>query len=373
MLETNEYKRAQKLLKEGSPSYRKAYSDRTAWLMAYVAELAYLKFDKPIEKSPLVERVIMRSASRGIFARGTAGKIIGAIRKSYDYDYKVERKKLKKSLKRIDLRLLNTISINATQAYVAYKVNDKGKDKENFAILAFRGTEADRMADIRADAKAVQTTCPTGGRVHSGFKEHYDDVARRVEELLDHKKIKGKPLFITGHSLGGAVATMATRRLRDKYKIAACYTYGSPRIGTEEWVTQIKSPIYRIVNSADPVPMVPLSGTVVFLLVKACRTVESLIPVPVIGPIFTWLGNWLERNLSGYTHAGNMRFLTDCKEGDLSKVNLLYTVSWWRRIRGLLTRVTPFGKVLTDHGIAVYRRKLMRVAERRNAIRTDFV
>lgn len=375
MLGKNENKHAQNILKEGSPSYRKAYSDRTAWLMAYMAELAYLKFDKPIEKSPLVERVIMRSASRGIFARGTAGKIIGAIRKSYDYDYEAEKQKLEDSLKQIGWVLLDTISENATQAYVAYQANDEDKDedKEKFAVLAFRGTETDRMADIRADAKAAQTTCPTGGRVHSGFKEHYDDAERRVEELLDDEKIKNKPLFITGHSLGGAVATMATRRLSDEHKIAACYTYGAPRVGTEEWVTQIKSPIYRIVNSADPVPMVPLSGTVVFLLVKACRTVESLIPVPVIGPIFTWLGNWLERNLSGYTHAGNMRFLTDCEDGDLSKVNLLYSVSWGRRFRGLLTRVTPFGRVLKDHGIAVYRRKLMRVAERRNALRTDFI
>ena len=375
MLGKNENKHAQNILKEGSPSYRKAYSDRTAWLMAYMAELADLKFDKPIEKSPLVERVIMRSASRGIFARGTAGKIIGAIRKSYDYDYEAEKQKLEDSLKQIGWVLLDTISENATQAYVAYQANDEDKDedKEKFAVLAFRGTEADRMADIRADAKAAQTTCPTGGRVHSGFKEHYDDAERRVEELLDDEKIKDKPLFITGHSLGGAVATMATRRLSDEHKIAACYTYGAPRVGTEEWVTQIKSPIYRIVNSADPVPMVPLSGIVIFLFVKVLRTAGSLIPVPVIRPALVWSGNWLERNLSGYTHAGNMRFLTDCEDGDLSKVNLLYSVSWGRRFRGLLTRVTPFGRVLKDHGIAVYRRKLMRVAERRNALRTDFI
>ena len=354
MLGTNEFKRAQKILDKGSPSYRKAYSDRTAWLMAYMAELAYLKFDKPTAITiKLLERAL-KSVSKG-----TAGKIIGAIRKSYDYDHEAERKKLEESLGQIGWDLLNTISVNATQAYVAFN--------EEFAILAFRGTEADRMADIRADAKAVQTTCPTGGRVHSGFKEHYDDAERRVEELLDRKEIKDKPLFITGHSLGGAVATMATRRLSDEHKIAACYTYGAPRVGTEGWVTQIKSPIYRIVNSADPVPMLPLSGTVVFWIVKGLRTVGSRIPVPLIGPALVGLGNWLEKNWSGYTHAGNMRFLTDCKEGDLSEVNLLYTVSWGRRFRGLLTRVTPFGKVLKDHGIAVYRRKLMSVAEKRNA------
>lgn len=353
MLATNEYKHAQKILHKGLPSYRKAYSDRTAWLMAYIAELAYLKFDKPIKTSPLVERTLKS------MGKGTAGKITGVLRKSYYYDHEAERKKLEDSLRQIGWDLLKTISVNATQAYVAYN--------EEFTILAFRGTEADRMADIRADAKASQTTCPTGGRVHSGFKEQYDDVERRVEELLDDEKIKDKPLFITGHSLGGAVATMATRRLSDKYQIAACYTYGAPRVGTEEWVTQIKSPIYRIVNSADPVPMVvPLSGTVVFFFVKALRIAGSLTLVPVIGSVLVWSGNWLERNLSGYAHAGNLRFLTDCYDGDLSKVNLLYTVSWGRRFQGLLTGVVLFEKVLKDHGIAVYRRKLMSVAERRN-------
>lgn len=363
MLETSEYKRAKKILEKGSPSYRKAYSDRTAWLMAYMAELAYLKFDKPNSATiELFERTLKSVSKR------TAGKIIREILKSYDYDHEAEWQKLKKSLEQIGWELLGTISVNATQAYVACN--------EEFAILAFRGTEADRMADIKADADAVQTTCPTGGRVHSGFKEQYDDVERQVEELLDpedpldREKIEGKPLFITGHSLGGAVATMATRRLSDKYKIAACYTYGSPRIGTEEWVTQIKSPIYRIVNSADPVPTVPLSGTMVFFFVKICRIAGSL---PMIGSIFVRLGDWLEKDWSGYTHAGNMRFLTDCKDGDLSKVNLLYSVSWWRRFLGLLTGMTPFGKVLKDHGIALYRRKLMSVAERRNAIRADFI
>ena len=221
------------------------------------------------------------------------------------------------------------------------------------------------MKDIRADVKARQTACPTGGRLHSGFKEQYDDVACRVETVLDNEDVKGKPLFITGHSLGGAVATIAARRLSADRRIAACYTFGSPRVGTEEWVSRIKTPIYRIVNSADPVPMLPMSGTVVFFTAKALRASGRI--VPLVGHCMVWLGDWVERTMSGYAHAGGMRFLTDCKDGDLSQVELLYTVGWSRRFRGLLTRVTPLGKVLADHGIKLYRRKMMRVAEERNA------
>ena len=355
MLESGEYKHAEKILNKKAPSYRKAYSDRLAWLMAYMAEMAYLKFDKPnadgIVTLQLVERAL-KSARKG-----TSEKIIGAIRKSYDYDHEAARLTLERSLTQIGWQLVETISVNATQAYIACN--------EEFAVLAFRGTEADRIRDIKADAKATQTTCPTGGRVHSGFKEQYDDVACRVEMVLNRQEIKGKPLFITGHSLGGAVASIATRRLNAEYCIASCYTYGSPRVGTEDWVYQIKTPIYRIVNSADPVPMVPLSGTAMFWLAKAIRAFGRLIPW--VGPWLVWLGNWLERAMCGYAHAGNMRFLTDCKDGDLSKAELLYTVGWGRRFRGALSGMRPWGKVLKDHGIAVYRKKMMNVAEKRNA------
>ena len=40
----------------------------------------------------------------------------------------------------------------------------------------------------------------------------------RVEMALNRQEIKGKPLFITGHSLGGAVAAIATRRLNAEYR-----------------------------------------------------------------------------------------------------------------------------------------------------------
>ena len=351
MLETRERTRAEAILDKKTPSYRKAYSDRMAWLMAYLSELAYIKFDKPNADEELMMNLLQRALRS--FRKGTKGRIIGAVKKSYDYDHEEEQRKLERSLEQVGLELIEPLSANATQAYVAY--NNK------FAVLAFRGTEANRMKDIRADAKATQKACPTGERVHSGFMQQYDDISFKLEKALDDSRIKGKPLFITGHSLGGAVATIAARRLDAERQIAACYTFGSPRVGTEGWVAQIKTPIYRIVNSADPVPMVPFSGTAIFAIVKLLRTTGRALPF--FGLVM--LGNFFER-LRGYTHTGNMRFLTDCKDGDLSKVELLYTVSWSRRFRGVLTRVTPLGKVLADHSISVYRRKMMEVAERRN-------
>ena len=354
MLEGMEIKRADELLAKKAPSYRKAYSDRMAWLMAYLAELAYLKFDAPNTNGELGLKLLERAVAR--VRKGAAERIISAILKSYDYDHEKETEKLKRSLDQVGLILVDVLSANATQAFVA--------SNSKIAVLSFRGTEANRMKDIRADAKATQTICPTGQRLHSGFMQHYDDISPDLQITLDKSEVKGKPLFITGHSLGGAVATIAARRLDPERQLAACYTFGSPRVGTESWVGQIKTPIYRIVNSADPVPMVPFSGTAIFFVAKALRAAGRMLPV--VGRLMVMAGDWFERTMSGYAHAGNMRFLTNCHNGDLSNVELLYTVGWGRRFRGLLTRVTPLARVLGDHSISIYRRKLMQVAERRN-------
>ncbi len=344
---------AQKILAKKVPSYRKAYSDRMAWFMAYMSELAYLKFDKPDMDEDVTLKLVGR-ALKGV-KKGTTARIIGAIQQHYGYNHEVERKRLGRSLEQVGWTLAETISVNATQAFVAY--NDEN------AVLAFRGTEADRIGDIKADAKATQTVCPMGGRVHSGFQHQYEDVEEAIEDTLDRDNVKGKPLFITGHSLGGAVATVATRRLDATRQIAACYTYGSPRVGTEEWVGRIKSPVYRIVNSADPVPMVPLSGTTIAVLAKGLRALGRTIPVL---RVTVWLGDWIERTMRGYTHSGNMRFLTNCKDADFSKTELLYAVGWSRRVRGLLNGSKPWGKVLSDHGIKIYRQKMLHVANNRN-------
>ena len=161
MLETKERTRAEAILAKKTPSYRKAYSDRMAWLMAYLAELAYLKFDKPHTDEELMINLLQRALRP--FRKGTVGRFIGAVKKSYEYDHEEETKELMLALGLVGLRLVKPLSANATQAYIA--------SNNEFAVLAFRGTEADRMKDIRADAKATQATCPTGKRVHSGFMQ----------------------------------------------------------------------------------------------------------------------------------------------------------------------------------------------------------
>ena len=97
-----------------------------------------------------------------------------------------------------------------------------------------------------------------------GFFQAYwpiqKDLFDAVETLVH---TKARPVYITGHSLGAALATMATAELANHPKawvrdsIAACYTFGSPRVGDSTFDMYVKVPLYRVTNGIDPVPVVP--------------------------------------------------------------------------------------------------------------------
>ncbi len=151
-------------------------------------------------------------------------------------------------------------------------------------------------------------------------------------------------LYITGHSQGGALALIATRDLEEEGTFSdrtVCYTFGCPRVGNEEFGEEIDAPVYRIVNAADWVPLLPPP----FLRLRL------LLIIP-----FFYLG-------SGYKHHGVLRYLTKCKD-DYSDLKLKkfdlniasYVMRWLRRIR--------LKTAFEDHKIKEYRRKLKACAQK---------
>lgn len=123
-------------------------------------------------------------------------------------------------------------------------------------LLAFRGTQS--VGNCLTDLETPLVSRPEyPGRVHLGFAEAVDEVWPEARTLLGDPA-RTKPLWITGHSLGAAMATLASFRLAgDGYKIRGVYTYGSPRVGDRVFRSFYRLANYRFVNHNDLVPHLP--------------------------------------------------------------------------------------------------------------------
>ncbi|MGB1799632.1 MAG: lipase family protein [Gammaproteobacteria bacterium] len=121
-------------------------------------------------------------------------------------------------------------------------------------IIVFRGS--DEAEDWGINTQINQSDFTNKGKVHSGFKKAYLSIR---EDLFSELKNNSLPLFITGHSLGAALAALATSELYENKHFDSCYTFGSPRIGNSEFVNSVRSKsIYRIVNNSDIVTTIPI-------------------------------------------------------------------------------------------------------------------
>ena len=337
---------ARKLLKKELPQYRQAYSDRTAWLMSCLSELAYLRFNPLILES--VSRSLPDTVGK-LVSEGTKSsltKLIGVLQ----YDSEEEKKELEESLQILGLEILKTFDSQGTQAILV--------SSSEFLVLAFRGTEATCLRDIKTDMKATLKQCAdTDGDLHVGFSDAFDAVRYDIEDCLEEcGKHERKPLFITGHSLGGALASIATKKLNYPY-ITACYSFGSPRVGDDLWITGIKAPIYRVVNAADCVTMLP-PGVI-------AGVVTSWLFTTLLKRFMPSVGNFLLKRM-GYMHVGDMRYLTNCKgERSYQNVRLLYSVSLMYRLWSWFREMIA-SSFIKDHSISVYRKKLFIIAMRKN-------
>lgn len=137
-----------------------------------------------------------------------------------------------------------------THAFLAVK--DGGQGRAAVAVLAFRGTDSDDPTDFGDDADLILKPWKKGGRVHSGFERALEDVWPQIEPVLDRVQAR---TIITGHSLGAALATLAT----SLYTPDALYTFGSPRVGDLAFIGTLKTvnALRRYVNCCDLVTRIP--------------------------------------------------------------------------------------------------------------------
>ena len=130
-------------------------------------------------------------------------------------------------------------------------------------ILSFPGSN--NKGDWLTDFHTRQVPLfPSGdsGLVHVGFLTYYLSLETQIMGVL--RQMRLKTLILTGHSLGGAVATIACARLAyqlPRVKVV-CMTFGSPRVGDRnfgQWYRRKVNRTYRFVMERDPAPSFPSS------------------------------------------------------------------------------------------------------------------
>ncbi len=218
------------------------------------------------------------------------------------------------------------------QAAVFERTNPDG------AVLVFRGTLG--LRDMFTDLQLVLRPWAGPGHVHQGFKEAHAALWPALKQQLRALQC---PIFLTGHSLGGALATMTAALCRTElpsHDIAALYTFGSPRVGDRVFSAALQSvPHFRVVNDLDVIPRLP-----------------PMIPNPVL-PYFEH---------SGQLHHlvnGGLRVIPPGEDPFAAVAGLPTAIELKRMLAnnsGVLGELPPF---LSDHAPANYVAKLERFAD----------
>ena len=193
--------------------------------------------------------------------------------------------------------------------------SEKGSDiyiLENYSdiIIACRGTEVKQKSDIKADLN-VRRMHNVQGKVHTGFHNYVDHIWSPALEHGQKAKREFKNIWITGHSLGAAMATLLAERfarLNTCQTPAALFTYGSPRVGNRKFINYFNSLSFthhRWVNDGDIVTKVPIAplfyhcGIMHHIDAKGIITVNYERENTIMKIIRLFMGRYLINNIMG--------------------------------------------------------------------------
>ncbi|KAM5344829.1 hypothetical protein ACJ41O_010691 [Fusarium nematophilum] len=129
-------------------------------------------------------------------------------------------------------------------------------------VFSVRGSSNIRnwLTNLDFDQSDCSLTSNCG--VHTGFQNAWNEIASATKDAVA-KARKANPSFkvvATGHSLGGAVATLGAANLRAAGVPVDIYTYGAPRLGNSALSAFISSQAgseFRVTHGSDPVPRLP--------------------------------------------------------------------------------------------------------------------
>jgi len=194
-----------------------------------------------------------------------------------------------------------------TPAFTGFIASD-----DDAAYVVFRGTTLDHHSGdlfqrtlqawlANLDFAQVEEG---GAMVHRGYARELDGVDDLLLEMVRDHALGGKPVYVTGHSAGGALATLAARRLHAAgAPVRAAVVFSAPRVGDRHFAASYPIPLLRIEHRHDLIPHLPLPPSLAGVLGRG-----------LIDPMLRTM-DWLSPVLSGarvglteYVHAGELLY-----------------------------------------------------------------
>lgn len=135
--------------------------------------------------------------------------------------------------------------------------------RANDVFIVFRGTKTAKEWIKNFNMGLIDYLVSDYGEVHDGFLQTYSFARNSIIEVLKVLEEKTR-VYVTGHSLGGALATLAAPDIENNMsrEIKGIYTFGSPRVGNAKFSISYNKEFgkksYRIANSSDIVTSIPL-------------------------------------------------------------------------------------------------------------------
>jgi len=214
-----------------------------------------------------------------------------------------------------DDRFINVVSANKNSAQAIFV------EHEDWVAMVFRGT--DEPADW-LDNLAIRSETTPFGTFHCGFYRSLEDVWDKIYKAYSDSQAKAvKPLFLTGHSLGGAMATVAAAKFiyMDR-PFTSVYTFGQPRAVNRETARLMNleagKRYFRFQNNMDVVSRIPA-------------------------------------RLAGYSHTGQNLYITE--EGDIES-DPGFWFKFVDRVTDIVSQIDDlkgqFSELVGDHSIDKY-------------------
>ena len=125
------------------------------------------------------------------------------------------------------------------------------KQDSGVSIIIFRGTDNVKNIISDIDLRPFKDDGLGGVYIHRGYR----DAAMFTLNDIDKKYELEKAVFLTGHSLGGAIAQIVGLWLNQRGHYVQIYTFGSPKVSTTFFGNRPEH--YRVALSNDPIPFFP--------------------------------------------------------------------------------------------------------------------